>query len=314
MPTQKKVVFICGCPRSGTTLLGSLLGGGKNNVTTPESQFIIKAAKNLAKNKIKNTHQQIKNIFLGSFRFKLWNINAEIQSKPTTCGENPLTDVTWQCVNHYALKLGKKSWDTWIDHTPIHINHVDFLAEKFPNSYFIHLVRDGRGAFSSVKPLDWGPNGVIEGSKWWGVNIAAGLAAEQLENMRIIRVHFEDLVRQPEEELLKICELINIKFDPLMLEGGGFSTPAYTKKQHNLIGKPPDKSICDKWKNNLSSREIEIFEKISGSILRYLGYELVYGLTAKSPNRTEQLKENLFLQTIKKFSNESHQNRRRTKN
>ena len=42
---NKKVVFIGGCSRSGTTLLGSLLGSPSNCVTTPESQFVIDTTK-----------------------------------------------------------------------------------------------------------------------------------------------------------------------------------------------------------------------------------------------------------------------------
>ncbi len=33
-------IFIAGCDRSGTTLLGDLLGNSRWSITTPESQFI----------------------------------------------------------------------------------------------------------------------------------------------------------------------------------------------------------------------------------------------------------------------------------
>ncbi len=313
MLTTKKAVFICGCARSGTTLLGSLLGGASGCITTPESQFVTDTVKKISRNKIGNTYQEVRNNFLNNFRFKLWDISAEIQNLPCFDGKDPLADLTWQSINLYALKVGKESWNTWIDHTPTHIDYINPLAEKFPNSYFIHLVRDGRGVFSSVKSLDWGPNGVIEGSKWWASRVAIGLAAEQKKDKRIIRVYFEDLVRKPEEELRKICQFIDIEFDPLIANGGGFSVPEYTKNQHTMIGKPPDKSICDKWKNHLSPREIEIFENLSRPMLEYLEYEPIYGITAKRPKKSERWKEKLFLTSLGGLVDKFHKNKRSTR-
>ena len=313
MVIMKKSVFICGCPRSGTTLLGSLLGASRTNVATPESQFIIDISRKLARSEIGDGHSDIKDELINNFRFKLWNIDREFQALPSFESESVFSDLVWRGVDFYAKKNGKESWDAWIDHTPTHVSHINYLSNMFTESYFIHLIRDGRGVYSSVKALDWGPAGVISGAKWWTQRIAPGLAAERAIGDRIIRVRFEDLVCQPEKELRRICGFIGIEFSLSMLDGSGFSVPKYTQGQHESVGKPPDESISGKWKNDLSIREIEIFESISGSLLGYLGYEIMFGFTAKKPNIFERLRDILISIFIRNFSKKIYRLRRRMK-
>jgi len=313
MSKQKKAVFIGGRSRSGTTLLGSLLGGAKGCVTTPESQFITETAVKISRGEITETFQNIQKSFSNNFRLKLWGIDAEISSALRSVKTDPLTDLTWQCVNLYASKIGQKHWSTWIDHTPKNIMRINLLSDMFPDSCFIHIVRDGRGAFSSVRPLDWGPIGVIEGAKWWAMRVGFGIAAEQAFGQRIIRVYFEDLVKDPEDELKRICEFAGLEFRQSMLAGRSFEVPEYTRKQHNLIGKPPDKSVCDRWKTNLTTREVEIFESISGTLLEYLGYELIYGIKSRGPSRWEVYNELLFSRLFKKSLSSWRKYRRRRK-
>lgn len=303
MNSKKKAVFICGCPRSGTTFLGSLLGSGSGCITTPESQFITDIAYKISLGKISPKFQDIKEELLNNFRFKLWNINQEMQNIQSSGKEDALLDLVWQSIDLFASKISKTSWDTWIDHTPENINCINFLCNKFIHSYFIHIIRDGRGAFSSIKPLDWGPNSVIRGAKWWEHKVAPGLAAEQAFSKCIIRVHYEDLVMNPEKELKKICNFIDIPFNSSMVMGNGYIVPNYTKDQHKFVGKPPEKSICDKWKTKLTPREIEIFESISGVLLEYLGYKLNYSLKARHPTRLEHYRENFLIEPTRKFSN-----------
>jgi len=306
MNSEKKAVFICGCPRSGTTFLGSLLGNGVGCITTPESQYIIEIAARISTGNVLNKFLDIKNALLNNFRFGLWDINQEIQNIPDSGHPSTLLDMVWQSIDIYASKTSKKPWHTWIDHTPENINHINFLRTKFVNSYFIHIVRDGRGVFSSVKPLDWGPNGIIRGAQWWVNKVAPGLAAEHAFGKQITRVHFENLVLEPEKELKRICEFIDIPFNPSMVKGDGYVIPKYTKNQHKLVGRPPDKSICNKWRNSLSPREIEIFESISGVLLEYLGYNLQYDLTAEFPTRWERYQEMYIFEIVRRFSNRWH--------
>ncbi len=296
-----KAIFIGGCARSGTTLLGSMIGGAKGAIATPESQFKIDAAIQIARNEISDSSQDILEYFLKHFRLRLWGIGRELSDAHKIVSKSSLFEITKQCVDVYAEKIGCKKWDTWIDHTPDNIKYINLLNQIFPDSYFIHIIRDGRGAFASVKPLEWGPSGVIQGAKWWAQWVAPGLAAEKAFNDRLKRVHYEDLILNPENVIKQICDFADVTFDHSMVKGSGFKVPEYTKNQHELVGRPPDKSVLNKWKAKLSPREIEIFENISGSLLEYLGYELMYGLKARCPSRWERFSEYIFSQTARRL-------------
>ena len=61
-----KPIFIGGCPRSGTTFLGSLLGKGDKTVVVPESQFKIQEYKEIRDN-LETVFYNIKK----NYRFKI---------------------------------------------------------------------------------------------------------------------------------------------------------------------------------------------------------------------------------------------------
>jgi hypothetical protein len=54
-----------------------------------------------------------------------------------------------------------------------------------------------------------------------------------------------------------------------------------------LIGQPLDKRRVDDWKKKLTLRQIEIIESVTKDILPQLGYEPMFGLTAKKVNTLE---------------------------
>ena len=60
-----------------------------------------------------------------------------------------------------------------------------------------------------------------------------------------------------------------------MLCGTGLSIPSYTKVQHSLVGKALDRDRIDAWQQTLTRRQIEIFERLNGSLLEQLGYDLI---------------------------------------
>jgi hypothetical protein len=291
--SMEHCVFIGGCPRSGTTLLGSLLGAGPGCVTTPESQFITKTAAKIARGELENTPEAIRRALENNFRFTLWGVEAGDLSAGHPAASSPLAEFTRQAVEAYAAKTGRAPGQTWIDHTPGHIKDIVLLQSLFPKAVFLHIIRDGRAAFASVKTLDWGPFGVIQGAQWWLHNVAAGLAAEQAFSPQVIRVHFESLVRNTAAELKRICALLGLEYAEAMLAGDGFSVPAYTREQHALVGQAPEPGVCDAWQQQLSNREVEIFESMTRPLLEYLGYRPHFGQRARSPNRREKCREAL---------------------
>lgn len=60
-----------------------------------------------------------------------------------------------------------------------------------------------------------------------------------------------------------------------MLRGGGLVVPAFTREQHTLIGKPPQVSRINEWREKLSDAEVRDFENypLAHTLLARMGYQ-----------------------------------------
>jgi hypothetical protein len=260
-------------------MLGSLLGAHSECIVTPESQFKIEALRMLARSRGNTSLADVLEMICSHPRFKLWDVHVdrvEGLAQATDLGSL----LTW-LVQKYAQSRGKPDATVWIDHTGANSRYAPRLLELFPEARFIHLVRDGRAVTASVMPLDWGPNSVQRAAHWWTEHLAYGLASEGYLEQRAIRLTFEDLVTSPEASLRKLCDLLGLTFEREMIHADGFDVPSFTRTQHRLVGEPPDASRADRWKHELTSREIEVFESLTGDLLVALGYELQFGAHAR---------------------------------
>lgn len=282
-----KAIFIGGCERSGTTLLGAMLGAHTGCICTPESQFKIRAIQTLGWDHTNASTPAALDTIREHWRFQVWNI--DVDPIPPGHSVESYADLLYWLVGQYGQRLGKTTATTWVDHTPHNVRFATTLGKIFPDLKLVHIVRDGRAVANSIIPLDWGPNTVIKAAPWWAEKLAYGLAVETIwPEHRITRVRYEDLVQSPEATLRQLCAFLQIDYQPQMVEATGFQRPAYTESQHALIGRGPDPSRVAAWKRRLTPRQIECFEYLTRDLLRYLGYPLEYNLETRRPTRMER--------------------------
>lgn len=282
-------VFVGGSSRSGTTLLGAMLGAHSECLTVPESQFIIELLDGSDWDKDRINVTQVLNAIKNHWRFKLWDLNIEI---PLDFEERVGTSysqlIEW-IVRTYGEKLGKAAPRIWVDHTPWNLKYACRLFELFPEARMIHILRDGRAVASSIMKLDWGPNEIYGAAHKWVEEVAYGLAAEAFwGGKRVTQVRYEDLVQEPEVILKRLCAFLTIDYQPQMTKASGFRVPKYTSEQHALVGRKPDSQRATAWEKELTSRQIEIFENTTGDLLYHLGYTLKFGREAKAITRMEK--------------------------
>ena len=268
-------------------MLGSLLGAHSDCIVTPESQFKIPCLRALEGEPDTAMREKAVEALRKHLRFLLWDLDIDPREgfQHTVDGPSLLSWV----VQEYARSRGKPKATIWIDHTGGNSRYAPRLLTHFPNARFIHLVRDGRGVAASVIPLDWGPNSVQRAAHWWTEWICHGLASEDFLQDRAIRVTFEEVVNSPEDTLRELCGFLEIPFESRMLAADGFDVPEFTRAQHRLIGEAPDPTRAVRWKSQLSPREIEIFEALTGDLLVALGYEPEYGASANPVGWSERL-------------------------
>jgi hypothetical protein len=275
-------IFIGGCSRSGTTLLGAMLGAHSECLCVPESQFKIKAYRSFENDRDGGSMMRVLDKIKKDWRFQL-GYEIELKSVPLEKIGSSYSELIKWIVRKYGEKQGKLNPRIWVDHTPSNIRYAATLFELFPESKMIHMVRDGRAIAASVMRLDWGPNTISKASHYWIERLAYGLAAESFwGEKRVMRVKYEKLVKEPEATLKELCRWLDIDYQKEMANAGGFVAPEYASGQFALVGKPPDAERINDWEKSLTPRQIEVFERSTRELLRYLGYTPKYGLKARA--------------------------------
>ncbi|MGE0824518.1 MAG: sulfotransferase [Candidatus Binatia bacterium] len=285
-------IFIGGCERSGTTLLGAMLGSHRAYLCVPEMQFKfdIRRLIDPGQEDLVNASAILRTIARRA-SFRIWDLGLDLSALPDeqlTCRSL----IEW-LVLLYGRKVGKPAPRFWVDHTPKNIRYARTLFQLFPDARLIHIVRDGRAVAASVLPLDWGPNAIESAAHFWAERLAYGFAAESHWSEQVIRVRYEDLVRDPHGTLQDLCAVFGIPFDSAMSQANGFHVPQYTAGQHALIGQRPDLARVDGWKKQLTTRQVEIFESVTTDLLESLGYTPQFGLHARKISRRERLQASL---------------------
>lgn len=281
LPSCLRAVFVVGCPRSGSTMLGAMLGGHSDVVCIPEAQFLVKLMPEAGRDAPVDPAGLIDRIS-HHWRFRVWEFDLG-QSRPTL-GEIAPTfraTVEW-LVGRYGESIGRQAAQIWVDQGPGNVLHIWKLLEHFPDAKFIHLIRDGRAVAASIMPLDWGPNEIYSATRFWKHLLAYGyVAGAALGPERMLHVRYEDLVTDTERTMRRVATFVGIEFAPSMLSTTGLKLPSFTRYMHQLIGAPPQSEGANKWRRTLSRRQIEIFESEAGDLLPLLGYEQVFGKTQR---------------------------------
>ena len=263
-------LLIGGCPRSGTTLLGSMIRARYRCVLTPESQF----KTDWFRERRASPGREPSAYVASHDRFRLWGIAA-----PAAAGDASLRAVVDAAVRGFATSTGQDPEAPWIDHTPNNLRFAMTLDELFDRDVsFVHLVRDGRAVASSLMPLDWGLSDPVACGRFWAAEVGIALAAEARLAERCLRVRYEDLLADPETTLERIGGWAGLDRDETATE---IRMPAfYSERYHTRLDGPVDPERISAWRRSMRPRDIELVEFASGELLELLGYEPDLGVAA----------------------------------
>jgi LPS sulfotransferase NodH len=279
-----KCIFIGGADRSGTTLLASLLSCIEGSVVTPESLFKTE----ITFEEPINTIEYSKKLNLNP-NFKRWNVDL-----------SNLNNIKHKDYKEYYSNLlcqykPDKKIRYWIDHTPNNLRYSRQLNDVFDDCFFIHIVRDGRAVANSQISLEWGANTFLAAAKDWMNKLLYGAVTENLFPTRTISIRYEDLLDDQSPTIKSILDFIGIKETNETKSIDSSFLPEFTKSQHSLVGKGPDRSRSMDWKSKLSTQNIADYQYYAGDILMQMGYELV------DTKNTKVTKSHLVRETFKEL-------------
>ncbi len=168
-------IIIGACPRSGTTILLSVLGAHPNIFAIPNQSYAFDQW-------VKTKNQQNGGAAYQPFRIdRLYRefLYSKVPEGPTR----------------------------WLEKTPKHIKSfhkiLDYLGE---NVQLIHLIRDGRDVVTSKHPKH-SPGEYWVPIKRWVEDVSLGISLK--DHPQVLNVRYEDFIQDFENTMLKVYKFLN---------------------------------------------------------------------------------------------------------
>jgi len=292
---RDRPIFICGHPKSGTSLLRNLLDFHPQLVVYPEEsrffrQFLPLAKDALPEERMELAKQHLIHIFQwnqenppahqGEFidRNYDWisypDVEANMAARIKQQGIRHLGDTLSAAVLAFSEVVSPPDADPiwWVEKTPYNEYYARQIFEWWPQARCIHVVRDPCDNYASYrrKQSDWAPEFFATN---WLESILAGQKNQRVfgkERYWILR--YEDLVLQPERILVQLLDFLEIE-DHLALRT---PTRAGLDWQGNSMFNETFEGISaspvGRWKSELSQHEAAIIQLVARKTAKQLGY------------------------------------------
>ena len=291
------MLFVVGNSRSGTTMMGRILGNHKDVFTFGELHFfgqLWSPAHSSVLNET-DTNKMASNLFC------IQRIGYRKQGDPQQFCEDARklyagfdsqtispTDL-FSAFLRYEANLNGKSIPC--DQTPRNVFYIDEILRFYSQARIINMVRDPRDVLLSQKRKwkrrflggsdlpygeslrDWVNYHPITISRIWHTAVRT---ADQFTNHdRVNTVYFEQLLDSPEETVVDLCRFLDISYTPSMLQVPQVGSSVDADKP-TTVGINPNRagnwSSCNLRGGKLNSSEIYINQKLNNKLMTKHNY------------------------------------------
>ena len=164
----------------------------------------------------------------------------------------------------------------FLEKTPFHVLYLKFLSKHFPNAKFVHMIRDGRDCYLSSRRLaTYHHKPLYKEAILWRDSIKARQSLR--ENRQIIDIKYEEFTHKPLEITQKIMNFLGEDFLEEQVKPNSYSkTKMFASESgHERLKQPIKPSSIGQWRKKMTGEEINLFQRIAGSQLKELNYELI---------------------------------------
>ena len=272
--------FIIGTQRAGTTLVRLILNNHSKIAIPEEGTFwmpLLRAMRGHFHRPIEPTQlKRYLEYIRANDQFKAWNINIDrvLELLP----QNNVITLAELMSQFYHVFARQEKKPFWGDKTPSFFRMVPDLHVLFPKAKFIHVIRDGRDVYLSLKDREKGRKNSAVAALEWSYKIKT---AQQQLNILAPDTHYEfkyeTLVSSPISEIKAICEFLKLEYEPTMLDFWESSEQYIGKHHSTLIFQPISPHSKEKWRHQLNQTNNQLFELIAYKTLHKLEYPLISG-------------------------------------
>lgn len=270
-------IFIVGAARSGTTLLQYMLKSHPDlSLPTAESHFYQRRTEFGDLSDLGALTRLLKAIYASRKLFfdeDVHGIRFNAGTLAKRFHARQLTSVPEVIAGIFEANAEAEGKLRWGDKTPYYILHLETLLEMFPNAQFVHIIRDGRDCALSMLERKWDLEifNTYHAAYTWNKYVNAGKVFGAKYPDRYHELCFESLLNEPEQTVDSLCRFLNIEFNEQVIDFKKSNGSGKTQ----LLTQPLQKSNQGKWREQMSPRQIRIFEALAGETLSACGYSLV---------------------------------------
>lgn len=304
-PSAVGPLFIVGNARSGSTLLRHMLNNSPRIAIAPESHFMRRArrlhlAERLAGSPTASDVVGVVDALYAlddASRTGYWpwlrrHVSARVFAERFQRGDRSLAALFGLLMAYFAEQVRAPEQLQLIgEKSPEHLNDVPQLAAWYPNSIFVHTLRDPRAIFASElrrrREGRWGPmrmRGPIPGRLMhfgllplqlvhttlaWRRAVKLDAVYRESLGARYLLIRYEQLVREPRATLGRVCAAVGIPFDPAMLAVDTIGS-SFSDQRHAGAGLDP--TAIDRWRQHVGRLPRTWFSLTLGREMARLGY------------------------------------------
>lgn len=206
-----KRIFLVGAPRSGTTILQSLLAAHPEVISFPESKFF---------------HYLLYDQFAGKLPGRMEAFFKDEIKRPELLKDFDDSQTVEAKARWFVRVLdglaAEQKKSIWLEKTPEHIYFIDDIERFLTDAKFIHILRNGMDTIASMYEATrsfnelWGAG--------WDLNHCIGrwehamlTSHKYINKSNHILVKYEELLDNKTQILGEICNFMGIEYDDTML-------------------------------------------------------------------------------------------------
>ncbi|MDX1437719.1 MAG: sulfotransferase [Anaerolineales bacterium] len=292
-PLRDRPVFICGHPKSGTSLLRNVLDSHPELVVYPEEtgffrRYLPEVQGQALAEKISRADESLLHIFQWNQAHPPEHQNGFPDRDYSKISYEAVQDafharLTQEPVRHdgdllsaavlaYGSVVGQLGPQTrhWVEKSTYNERFAGQIYSWWPEAVCIHIVRDPRDNYLSYqrKHPEWKAETFATS---WIQSTREGLRnSARYESYRILR--YEDLVSEPQERLEELCEFLDIRFADSMQTPSRAGQAWPGNSMFDVSFQEIEASAAGRWKNALTASEAGLLWQLAKTEMQALDY------------------------------------------
>jgi hypothetical protein len=273
-------VFIVGAPRSGTTLLQSILATHSEFFSVPETSFFSRILGRLGAGYYSPDHPlNDRDVEIIKQDLQLMT-GFQIPSTSQICAGMSVKAAFEALL--LGFNTGRKP--RWLEKTTAHAKCMLAIRRFYPDAKFLHIIRDPVDCVASM--INIMPTSLLDlriryfssyydHARLWNESVTDVLLYPDQTN--VLHIFYEQLVMKPKTVIEEVCRFLQIRFEGVLLES--FHQTAATLLSADSCPWQTDNlspgfhaNAVHKWRGRLSPYRVWLIQRYTENLCRYIGY------------------------------------------